>query len=416
MIPLLPYSHHPDETEDHHHVTISARFAGRAPCSQLSKRRLRRVGGVWIGRCLGLESLEERTLLTTFTVDLVNFSFSPGTVTIHVGDTVHWVWNSNNHSTTSVAGIAEHWDSGVHNNGFTFDHTFTQVGAFAYYCVIHGFDNGNGTAGGMSGTVTVQSAATLQSIAVTPANPSVPDGETQQFDATGTYSDNSTQNLTTQVTWASATTSVATISNASGTQGLATAVAQGTSTISATLGGIAGSTVLTVTAAVLQSIAVTPGNPSVPKGLTQQFTATGTFSDNSTQNLTSQVTWASATTSVATITAAGLATAVATGTSTISAALGGITGSTVLTVSAAVLQSIAVTPANPERPQGTDPAVHGHRHLLRQLDAEPDQPGDLGLGHDLRRHHHHRRPGDRRGDGHLHHQRHARRRSPARRC
>ena len=54
----------------------------------------------------------------------------------------------------------------------------------------------------------------------------------------------------------------------------------------------------------LQSIAVTPANPSVPKGLTQQFTATGTFSDNSTQNLTNQVTWASATPSVATITAA----------------------------------------------------------------------------------------------------------------
>ena len=86
---------------------------------------------------------------------------------------------------------------------------------------------------------------------------------------------------------------------------------------------------------MLQSIAVTPANPSVAKGLTQQFTATGTFSDSTTQNLTSQVTWASATTSVATINAAGLATAVAPGTSTISAALGGVTGSTVLTVTAA---------------------------------------------------------------------------------
>ena len=89
---------------------------------------------------------------------------------------------------------------------------------------------------------------------------------------------------------------------------------------------------LTVTPAILQSIAVTPANPSVAKGKTEPFTATGTFSDNSTQDLTSQVTWASATTSVATITAAGLATGVATGTSTISATLGGITGSTVLTV------------------------------------------------------------------------------------
>jgi uncharacterized protein YjdB len=106
------------------------------------------------------------------------------------------------------------------------------------------------------------------------------------------------------------------------------------------------STVLTVTAAVLQSIAVTPANPTVGKGLTQQFTATGTYSDNSTPNLTAQVTWASATPSVA-IGATGLATPVNTGTSTISASLGAVSGSTVLTVTAAVQQSIAVTPANP---------------------------------------------------------------------
>jgi hypothetical protein len=205
------------------------------------------------------------------------------------------------------------------------------------------------TLGGISGsTVLTVTAAALQSIAVTPANPSVAKGLTQQFTATGTFSDNSTQNLTSQVTWASGTTSVATITAA----GLATAVGTGTSTISATLGGISGSTVLTVTAAALQSIAVTPANPSVTKGLTQQFTATGTFSDNSTQNLTSSVTWASATTSVATITAAGLATAVGAGTSTISATLGGITGSTVMTVTAAALQSIAVTPANPSVAKG----------------------------------------------------------------
>src|SRR5206468_74943 len=95
------------------------------------------------------------------------------------------------------------------------------------------------------------------------------------------------------------------------------------------------STVLTVTAATLTSIAVTPANPSIAKGTTQQFTATGTYTDSTTQNLTSQVTWVSATPSVATITAAGLATGVATGTSTISATLTGITGTTVLTVTAA---------------------------------------------------------------------------------
>jgi trimeric autotransporter adhesin len=336
-------------------LTLFSTPVDRAPgaATRRPRRRGRRPG---TGRPLRVEALEDRTLLATVTVDVVNFAFSPKAVSINVGDTIHWVWDANFHSTTSVSGIAEQWDSGVHDTPFTFDHTFTTVGSFAYYCVIHGFDNGDGTAGGMSGTITVNGAPILDSIAVTPANPSVPVGETEQFTATGTFSDGSTQDLTNQVTWASATTSVATVSNTSGSQGLATGVATGTSSISAKLSGITGSTVLTVTAAELESIAVTPANPSVPKGETDQFTATGTYSDDSTKDLTTQVTWASATTSVATISNAsgsqGLATAVNTGTSTISAALSGISGSTTLTVSAAVLQSIAVTPANPSVPKG----------------------------------------------------------------
>ena len=60
-------------------------------------------------------------------------------------------------------------------------------------------------------------------------------------------------------------------------------------------------------APTLTSIAVTPANPTIQTGATQQFTATGTYSDNTTQNITSQVTWAS-NTSAATINSAGLAT------------------------------------------------------------------------------------------------------------
>src|SRR5207253_5283155 len=123
--------------------------------------------------------------------------------------------------------------------------------------------------------------------AVTPANPSITKGATQQFTATGTYSDSTTQNLTALVTWNSATPTVATITAG----GLATGVGVGTSVIGATLGTVSGSTTLTVTAPTLTSIAVTPSNPSITKGATQQFTATGTYSDSTTQNLTAQVTW-----------------------------------------------------------------------------------------------------------------------------
>ena len=170
--------------------------------------------------------------------------------------------------------------------------------------------------------------ASLVSIAVTPANPSIAKGATQQFTATGTYSDNSTQNLTSSVTWNSSSTSVATITSA----GLATGAATGTTTISATSGSISGSTNLTVTPAVLESIAVTPANASINNGATQQFTATGTYSDGSMQNLTSSVTWNSSSTSVATITSGGLVTGVGTGSTTISATSGSISGSTNLSV------------------------------------------------------------------------------------
>jgi plastocyanin len=101
-------------------------------------------------------------LADIFTVHVFDFDFStnpPGfpvvDPTISVGDTIHWVWDSGLHSTTSVAGSIEVWDSGNHSPPAFFDHTFTHTGTFWYFCDIHGFDNGDGTAGGMAGTVTV---------------------------------------------------------------------------------------------------------------------------------------------------------------------------------------------------------------------------------------------------------------------
>ena len=85
-------------------------------------------------------------------------------------------------------------------------------------------------------TVTV-TPATLASIALSPTNPSVSKGLNEQFTATGTYTDGTTANLTTQVTWASATPSVATISNTAGTQGLASTLAVGTTAITASRAG-----------------------------------------------------------------------------------------------------------------------------------------------------------------------------------
>lgn len=186
--------------------------------------------------------------------------------------------------------------------------------------------NSAGSMTSSQAVLTVNAAGvTLKSIAVTPASPSIVAGNTQQFTATGTYSDNSTKNITTSVTWKSSNTAFATIGAATG---LATGVAAGTTQITATQGSIVSpNDPLTVTAPVvtLRSIAVTPVSPSISIGNTLQFTATGTYSDNSTKNITTSVTWASSNPLFATIVAAtGLATGVAAGTTEITAALGSV--------------------------------------------------------------------------------------------
>jgi hypothetical protein len=82
---------------------------------------------------------------------------------------------------------------------------------------------------------------------------------------------------------------------------------------------------LTITQLAVVSISLAPVNPSIALGSTQQFTATGTYNDSSTQDVTATVTWASATPSVATIVAnTGLATTTGIGTSQITATLGGV--------------------------------------------------------------------------------------------
>src|SRR5713101_7220067 len=103
-------------------------------------------------------------------------------------------------------------------------------------------------------------------------------------------------------------------------------------------GWVSGATALTVTAATLVSMAVAPANPSIPKGATEQFTVTGSYTDGSTQNLTNSATWTSLNPLVATISNSGLATGLAPGSTTIQAASGSVSGSTALTVTVPPLQ------------------------------------------------------------------------------
>ena len=206
----------------------------------------------------------------------------------------------------------------------------------------------SGCGGGSGGHAGPPPPPTLSSIAVATTTPSIAPTTTAQFVATGTFSDGSTQNLTNSVNWSSSSTAVATISNTAGTKGVASAVAAGNTTITATSGGVSGSASLTVSNASLNSITVSPSGPTIDVGTQQQFTATGNFSDGTTQDVSNLSVWTSSATNVATVTTnSGLATGKNQGTTTITATFGGRSDSVVLNVTLANLVSIKIKPENP---------------------------------------------------------------------
>jgi len=208
-----------------------------------------------------------------------------------------------------------------------------------------------GTTAGSS--FTPRSGALPTLITITPANQTIGNKTSLQYTAIETFSDGSTKDQTTAVTWASSNTSIATLSNAAGSNGLANAIAVGSVTVSATDGSVVGTTPLTVGPATLQSIRVIGRTPAIPipAGYKIQYTAEGTYSDASTQDITTSVDWSSLGDEVATVSNAagskGVVSTVAAGSTFIVASLNGLTGNASVVVSNATLSSIEVTPTNP---------------------------------------------------------------------
>jgi uncharacterized protein YjdB len=129
-------------------------------------------------------------------------------------------------------------------------------------------------------------AATVQSLSVTPASSQLAAGVVQPFTAVAAYTDGSQQDVTATATWASSDAAIATVSGCS-----ARGVAPGSATISASFAGLTASAQVTVTPAALVSIDVEPQLPTLPALYDQQFSATGLYSDGTSADLTAQVTW-----------------------------------------------------------------------------------------------------------------------------
>ena len=184
-------------------------------------------------------------------------------------------------------------------------------------------------------------AAKLTQITITPSNPTITKGASQQLAATGTFDDKTQQALGASVTWQTSQSAVATVN----TQGNVTGVGVGVAQISAAYQGVTGTTSVTVAAPTLVSITVSPNQSSLPVGESEQLTATGNFSDGTTQNLTQSATWSSSGSAIASVSSAGAALANAVGTATIGVTAGSFTGTASLTVTPAAVTALNITPA-----------------------------------------------------------------------
>lgn len=225
-----------------------------------------------------------------------------------------------------------------------------------------------------SNTVTFTvTAAALVAIDVTPASATRPKGATQQLAATGRYTDGSTPDMTWDVTWASSTPAVTVRFD-----GLATASQVGTSVVTAVYGAVTSNAVaFDVTPAALVSLAVTPALATRSLGLTQQYRATGTYTDGSTSDVTSTATWSSSDPAKATISAAGLASAAGLGTTDIRATVDTMVSNTAtLHVSGPSGWSVAAASATPREGHAAALLADGSVLVTGGSRDNPANPGN----------------------------------------
>lgn len=263
-----------------------------------------------------------------------------------VTDQVAWSSNNTTVATISSAGLATGVSAGTATitaemKGFTGNITAT-----ATLTVTASGSSGSGGSGGGGGA-----AGSIASLAIIPTTQAVAaPGYTAQFFAIGTTTSGSTVDLTGQVAWSSSSVQIATIG---ATSGFATAMAQGTATITAlyTSGGVtlAATAPFTVTAGSAEkftALTIIPSSQSVSaSGQSGQFIALATSgSTGLEEDVTSspQITWRSSIPTVATVSSTGAATGVSQGTSTITAELSNPDGSL---VSASATVAVTLTPA-----------------------------------------------------------------------
>jgi hypothetical protein len=189
-----------------------------------------------------------------------------------------------------------------------------------------------GVTGGDPGEPAAQPMEPLLLIAVAPQAPTAMVGGIVTFTATLMASDGTRRAIADKVIWQSSAPEVANINS----RGVATALALGSTRISARLGSLMGVEVLTVAPAGVEGVYIAPSSASIGVGDTQPFRATVHFANGQILDVTNAVIWTSSRPEIALVdlfpTTWGLATAFAPGQTEIGFRIFGASAQATLTV------------------------------------------------------------------------------------
>jgi alpha-tubulin suppressor-like RCC1 family protein/uncharacterized protein YjdB len=198
------------------------------------------------------------------------------------------------------------------------------------------------SAGGQTGTVLIATVQPVSAVTVAPTPLALAVGESVQLTPLVTNAQGSPVGLA--VGWASDNPAVAAVSS----QGVVTASAPGTTTITATAGGKTGGATITVSATPVpvSSVTIEPSSLSVAPGGSAQLAVT--LRDAAGNVLPGRpVAWSSSSPSVATVSSSGLVIGVAAGSTTITASSEGVDGTgTVAVDPGSAVAAIVISPGN----------------------------------------------------------------------
>lgn len=247
-------------------------------------------------------------------------------------------------STQMTATLTDAGGNTLNGRTVTWSSSNTGVATMSQQGVLNAVSPGSttitATSEGKTGTaaVTITNVA-VGSVVVQPQGPSILQGASVQLSAT-VRDVNGTVVTDRVVTWTSSAASVASVSSS----GVVTGVGPGSTTITATSEGKAGSSTVTVIAVPVGSVTVSPTSQTVR--VLQTATLTATVKDSLGHVVTNRVvTWASSNALVATV-SGGVVTGVLPGTATITATSEGKSGTATVNVTLAPVGNVSVSPAS----------------------------------------------------------------------